>query len=224
MFTYSLAGLQVKEAESGPVEVEENETTARSGLYQVLARLFSLPDEDHYDRARDGRWAKEMAHAAALLPFAFEIGEAPLPAEVDRAGWLAEHDRVFGAGGVGGALLREGHDAADADAMVTEVRREYDYFGLGLDGSALPPDHLSTECDFMQYLAFREAATASDRLRTSFRRAQRDFLDHHLVGWVPTLVAEADAKEPIGPLSWALGRLDEFVRADHAYLNTLLAG
>ncbi len=221
MFTYSLAGLQLKEAETGPVEVEENETTARSGLYQVLARFFNPPDEDHYDRARDGLWAKEMAHAATLLPFAFEVGEAPLPEEVDPAGWVAEHDRVFEAGG---AVLQESRKATDADAMVTEVRREYDYFGLGLDGAALPPDHLSTECDFMQYLAFKEAATTSDRLRTSFRRAQRDFLDHHLVGWVPTLVAEADAKEPIGPLSWALGRLDEFVRADHAYLSTLLAG
>ena len=48
MFAYSLSGLQIDQSAAGTVlEVEENEITARSAVYQTLGRIFGAPDPEH---------------------------------------------------------------------------------------------------------------------------------------------------------------------------------
>ncbi len=44
MFVYSLDGLKIDSEAPQDVEIEENETTARAGVYHELARLFAVPD------------------------------------------------------------------------------------------------------------------------------------------------------------------------------------
>jgi DMSO reductase family type II enzyme chaperone len=220
MFTYSLTGLELKASADGPEEVEENETTARSAVYQVLGTFFSAPDRDHYDKARDGLWAKELTQAAALLPFVFEVGEATLASDVDPERYTAEYARLFGAACSEALCV----GAEDRHAVEAEIRREYEYFGLTLSDAKRAPDDLSTECDFMQYLSFREAATGSDRLRLSYSRAQRDFLERHMLGWVPDMVTSATSLEPNALYSWGLDRLDTFLHADLAYVTARLDG
>ena len=51
MFVYSLAGLQVDGGALPEMELPDNEVTARTGVYQLLARLVSVPDEDAYTAA-----------------------------------------------------------------------------------------------------------------------------------------------------------------------------
>ena len=46
MFVYSLAGLKVDGEALQEQELPDNDVTARTGVYQVLARLVSHPDED----------------------------------------------------------------------------------------------------------------------------------------------------------------------------------
>ncbi len=220
MFTYSLTGLEIKAAADGPEEVEENETTARSAVYQVLGAFFSAPDREHYDRAREGLWTKELTEAASLLPFAFEVGGAVLATDVDPDRYTAEYTRLFGAGC--SEAIQQG--AEDRDAVEAKLHREYEYFGLGVSDRQRAADELATECDFMQYLCFREAATGSDRLRASYRRAQRDFLDRHLLSWVPDMVMSATALEPDAVYSWGLDRLDTFLHSDLDYVTAQLDG
>lgn len=216
MFTYSLQGLELSAGATGPVEVEESATTARSAVYQVLGAFFSADPEVCLDKARDGQWAKELAGAAVLLPFALPGGEPQVPASTEAGGYAAEHRRTLG----GTALL--GGARGDRDAEIAAVRREYEYFGLAAgDGGARPADHLATELDFLQYVCFKEAASASPRLAASFRRAQRDFLARHILTWVPEMVAGARAGAPGEPLAWALDLLDAFVAADHEYVAGL---
>ena len=52
MFVYSLAGLQVDGAAMAETELPDNETTARTGVYQLLARLISIPDPSPAPGAR----------------------------------------------------------------------------------------------------------------------------------------------------------------------------
>ncbi len=221
MFTYSLSGLDIKAVPDRTEEVEENETTARSAVYQVLGAFFAGADRDHYEKARQGLWAKELAGAAALLPFAFDVGEPILPPDVGPDAYLQEHLRLFGEGRQ--SRLCAGYGAEDRAALEAPVRREYEYYGLSvsLEGGR-SPDHLTIECDFMQYLSFREAATGSERLRTSYRRAQRDFLERHLLSWFPGVVASVGALDPKMPFSWGLERLEAFLHADSDYVTHLL--
>ncbi|MHB8490893.1 MAG: hypothetical protein ACYDA6_01585 [Solirubrobacteraceae bacterium] len=57
----------------------------------------------------------------------------------------------------------------------------------------------------------------------TYRAAQRDFLKSHLARWVPEMVAAVVRLEPREPFAWGLGRLEELVRCDYAYVTKLLA-
>lgn len=221
MFAYSLSGLQIDEnAAGGVTEVEENEITARSAVYQVLGQIFTPPDTEQFEKARDGQWVKELVEGAELLAFDWEIGEASLGDDVEKGAFVAEFERLFlpESGGVrriwGGAYID------DRDQNLTELARAYEYYGLGTrDDSDVPIDHLTAELDFMQFLTFKEAAAASPRLGKSFRRAQQDFLERQLGAWVPAMAAEVRAADPHPFWGWALERLESFVAADAAWAS-----
>ncbi len=217
MFTYSLQGLALTAEATGPVEVEESATTARSAVYQVLAAFFAADPAVGFEKARDGSWAKELAEAETLLPFDLAGGDDGVPAADGPDQYAAEHERLLG----GTALL--GGARGERDAELASVRREYEYFGLAASPDAPhPPDHLATELDFLQYLCFKEAVSPSARLAGSFRRAQRDFLANHLLTWVPDLVAGAAAEGAGLPFAWAFAVLGSFLTADHEYVAGLL--
>lgn len=214
MFIYSLSGLQLTDA-GGPaaVEVEDNETTARTAVYQTFGRLFLPPGADSWDLASDGRWSKELTGAGTLLAFAFEPGDQPIPAAGQDA-LAGDYERLLA------PSLRAGAWFGDADRTHDEVVRFYEYFGLKTAEDGQPVDHLVTECDFMQYLTFKEATAAADRLRGSYRRAQLDFLSRHLWEWLPQFVASVEqAGHPF--YGWAAGAFARFVAADLDYVRSL---
>ncbi len=214
MFAYSLTGLEIdKDAVGGVTEVEENEITARSAVYQVLGRLFTAPDTEHYEMACDGQWIKELTEAASLLDFEWDIGEFSVPAEADKATHVADYDRLFVGGSGEVKPIWGGARSEDRDQTLTELSRSYDYYGLGGGDAEVPLDHLTSELDFMQFLTFKEAAATSPRLGRSFRRAQVDFLAKQL-HWVPALAAEARGDNPPVFWAWALDRLESFLTAD----------
>lgn len=221
MFTYSLTGLTLQVPLAEPEELEENETTARSAVYKLLGALFAPPQERLFEALREGSFAAEFEQAVALLPFRFVVGRAPLPDAGDVHGYAGQYAELF-SGEDGSSLLRAG--LRDGEV---KLRREYEYFGLstgGTDGAGgRPADHLATECEFMQYLTFREAATQADRLRLTYRTAQRDFLEHRMVPWVPGMVAAAMRQSPPEPFAWGLEALVELLRADCRYVAGLLA-
>lgn len=215
MFIYSLSGLEL--AGSGgsiAVEIEDNETTARTAVYQTLGRIFLPPDDDAWELAAGGSWSKELVSAGTLLPFAYDPGEQPLPAA--RAEAEAEHSQCFGDRARSGAFAED--DARNHD----EVVRFYEYFGLVSSGEVRPVDHVVTQCDFLQFLTYKEAAAASERLRQSFRRAQLDFLDRQVTAWLDRWIGEVRGSGPSAYATWAVGALGDFVAADHAYVRALV--
>lgn len=217
MFSYSLAGLEVDESAETVLEVEENETTARSAFYQLLGKAFSTPDADYFSRANDGLISKEFTEAAGELPFAVPLAEsAPAIGDTTPEQFEAEYIRIFDVGSDGPPCpLFGGTYTSDRMGAMEEVVRFYDYFGLktGAEG-ALPPDHITIELDFMQYLTFKEAATASPRLARSYINAQKDFLDRQLTTWLPEMTEKLAAADPhpffkwIGDLTLAYAQTD----------------
>lgn len=215
MFAYSLSGLELTEDSQQVTEVEENEITARSATYQVLGRLFTFPDDDHFEMARSGQWAKELEEAGALLDFDYEIGDIEVPGELDKDVYTGEFERLFLVDRNGGKRIWSGTYVDDRDQTLTELARAYEYYGLGgADDGDVPLDHLASELDFMQFLTFKEAAASSPRLGKSFRRAQGDFLGNQLASWLPEFVSQVRADQPLPFFEWMVGRLESFVAAD----------
>ncbi|MEN8183104.1 MAG: molecular chaperone TorD family protein, partial [Myxococcota bacterium] len=79
-----------------------------------------------------------------------------------------------------------------------EAVRFYRHFGLNLsDDPRELPDHLTTELEFLHYLAFRETQALQERADPSpYRRAQRDFVARHPGRWVPRLRDRIESQDP----------------------------
>ena len=219
MFAYSLTGLEISDDAAGGVhEVEESEITARSAVYQVLGQLFAVPDGDFAEKTTSGQWVKDFTEAVELLAFDWEIGEAPADADLTEDALREQYERLFLPEHDGVRRIWGGAYVADRDQNLVELRRAYEYYGLGTGNDDVPFDHLTAEVDFMQFLAFKEAAASSPRLGKSFRRAQVDFLDRQLGDWVPQFAAAVRGADPTPFYAWAIDRLETFVAADAKWL------
>lgn len=230
MFVYSLSGLELADAQAVPVEIEENEVTARSACYQVFGLLLVRPDVENHEKARDGRWAKDLAAAAELLAFDFEasggsggleVSEMTISDDLSLDAYQQIHDDLFSQSDSPAALA--GSYSDDSGRAITEVIRFFEYYGLGVNtDSGLAVDHVVTECEFMQYLTFKEAAAPSPRLARSYRRAQLDFYDRQFGTWISKLAARVAASDPLPFYTWATDRLACFAVADAAYVREQL--
>ena len=98
MFVYSLDGLKIDGDLAKDVEIEDNEITARSGVYQTLGKLFLAPDADAHQLAVDGKWPGKLREAAELLAYDFDFGEASLDGSVSAEDFQAEYIRLFDVG------------------------------------------------------------------------------------------------------------------------------
>ena len=77
-------------------------------------------------------------------------------------------------------------------------------------------DHFSVEFEFMHYLSYREQ-NAEGRHRREWRDKEREFLDNHILKWVPSFCCQimAVAQNPFKLLSQII---DEFVQDERALL------
>lgn len=226
MFVYSLAGLKVDGETLQEMELPDNETTARTGVYQALARLVSTPDEDTYTAAMAGEWGDRLTDAGKLLAFPFSFGNATVPAATSREDFEAEFLRVFEVGPEGPpAPLFGGAYGGNRMQRLEEVVRFYEYFGLTTSAEdPRPADHLATELEFLKYLTYKEAVSSSPRLQGSYRRAQQDFLDRQMSGWLPSLVEKTHAAGTWDYWEWVVDTIAGFVAADTRHISGVAAG
>jgi DMSO reductase family type II enzyme chaperone len=219
MFVYSLAGLKIQGETLEEIELEDNETTARTGVYQLLARLMAAPREA-YEDALAGAWGDRLAEAGKLLAYGISFGAGSLDSSVSAETFEAEFARLFEAthGAGPGAPIYGGAYSADRLGGLGDVVRCYEYFGLSTSTEdSRPADHLSTELEFMKYLTYKEAVSSSPRLRASYRRAQHDFLGRQL-NWLPALQARTRGSGALPFWAWAVDATASFVAADAAYV------
>ena len=224
MFVYSLDGLEIDGDIANDVEIEDNEITARAGVYQVLSRLFIAPDEETWKTAVEGRWPQKLREAAELLAYDFDFGVCALSDAVSFKDFQAEYIRLFevgsGDGGPPVPVLSGTWSNEDRRKEMEEIARFFEYFGLKTSADdPRPPDHLATELEFMQYLAFKEAASPSPRLGGSFHRAQEDFMNRQLLTWLDKFAEALEAENTMPFWVWAGQTVARFVKADLAYLQ-----
>ena len=201
----------------------DSSISARSQVYQLLARTFAFPSEDFHQDVAQGRWQEQVLQILPQLPFEPPpVGNSRVVIPPDE--FQAEYNRLFEVGTLGGppCPLYGGHYERDRLRVMEELIRFYNYFGLSLMQGQLP-DHISVELEFMHYLAFKEAeALQHNRPQDSYQRAQRDFLDRHPGKWLPLLRQKLANLQPLPFFDQLVTLADEFVRRDRQYLKSIL--
>lgn len=205
------------------LESELQSAVKRSRAYRALARAFSLPDRSIYEEIVSGQ-----------LLEAFQPTDEDLTCKLKRALSFEELEteylRLFEVGTPRPPCpLYEGawreREFLDRRELMEELVRFYRFFGLTLGPKPKElPDHLAIELEFLHFLAYQEAqALEEGRDPGSYRRAERDFLERHLLRWLPRLRERLEQVEAL-PFFRALAR--EAVRRterDYEELRTALA-
>ena len=202
----------------------------RSAVWEALALGFRRPAPDTITRlaALDGATALAAA-AAALDPAGKgelearvrDLARAPTPslADLERA-----YGRLFGhtaRGLVPPYETEYGEDSAwGPPREMSDLGGFFRAFGLVVRADARErPDHVACECEFLAFLARKEAHAVSvgdDSMREESRGATRLFLRDHLGRWGPAFGGRL-AREDRENFYGALGRLCEaFVAAECA--------
>jgi DMSO reductase family type II enzyme chaperone len=199
---------------------------ARSRAYAAFAEMFEYPDAEYFEAVRSGALAEALrAVLASVDPSLVEGGDGDWEA-LSKAGdgeddLAVEFTRLFDVGASGPPCpLYGGLYGGARMKTMEEAVRFYNHFGLTLSESPHElPDHLTTELEFLHFLAFREAqALEQGEDAGAYRRAQRDFLARHLGRWVPKLRAKLERESPMPFFLELVRRLESFLLADGAHL------
>ena len=184
----------------------------RSALWEALALGFRRPTEETVTRLAAPDGASRLADAAAALDRAEgsdlavrarELAYDPLPS----VGALeAAYARVFGHTARGRVTPYEteyGEDSVWAPQReMSDLGAFFRGFGLGLaPGAHERPDHVACECEFLMFLARKEAralGVEDDAMLAETRRAARLFLRDHLGRWAPAFGAKLSREDRDG--------------------------
>lgn len=173
---------------------EELRAAARSRVYAALCDALSFPDPERL--AQIGRGELGAGLRATVASAAPELADGVDWGALSDAGagdddLAVEYTRLFEVGTSGPPCALYGGLYGDARMKtMEEVVRFYNHFGLTLSEDPRElPDHLTTELEFLHFLAFREAEALRAGLDPGpYRRAQRDFVARHPGRWLPQVV------------------------------------
>lgn len=196
-------------------------TAVRCRLYNRFSAAFLHPAAGEEHALASGDWFGAIRDLALELPYADPFAAMEEPASVGIPPLGEIYTSTFDVGQ--GALSLYGRsyrNRKESDkALFEELFRFYEHFGLdSKDGLAEYPDWIVIELEFMHYLSFIEAETAGASNAASLRRAQRDFIERHLLEFSTGLAAAL--RDRAIPLYASLAAaLSAFVASDLNYLN-----
>jgi DMSO reductase family type II enzyme chaperone len=206
---------------------EARRAVARSRAYATFARLFDYPDGELFEDVRNGTLAEALRSVLAEVD----------PALAGSGNWAAlreaggdpddlavEYTRLFDVGSSGPPCpLYGGLYSGARMKTMEEAVRFYNHFGLSMAESPRElPDHITTQLEFLHFLAFREAeALDGDDDPGPFQRAQRDFVSRHPGRWVPQLRARLEKNGPMPFFVELVARLEDFLAHDARHLVAL---
>lgn len=209
-------------------DAEAREAALRSGLYSLFARSMAVPDPEFHRAVEEGELADAFAEALSGLPHLIEVPDLGRPPSSHRD-LQADYIGFFEVGLKGPPCpLYEGAFRKDMGrkAVMEDLLRFYEHFGLKMSEKVRElPDQLGAELEFMHYLAFLEAGEceSGSPARLDLLRAQRDFLARRLGAWAPGLAKRASERDAPPPYKNLLSLLNDFIAADAARLDEILA-
>jgi DMSO reductase family type II enzyme chaperone len=199
---------------------------------------FRPPSQDNIGRLASCEQTAALADAAAILDVdgRFELVERVTAlASIARAGFapLAScYAALFGhtaRGAVPPYETEYGNEALFQQAQeLGDLMGFYNAFGLTIkSGEHERSDHISCECEFLSFLALKEAYALERRdsqMLDETRKAQRLFLKDHLARFLPTFVQKLSRADRSDFYSGLAELCLRFVTQDSARLNVALGG
>ncbi len=198
---------------------------ARLAMYQLLARGFSYPTEAFFQALESGEYGEHMQGAAETLHLALDIGNLVNSEGTSREDLETEYLKAFelnmprkSCSLYAGSYL----PGTERGSVLLSVRRIFEQFGVAPDPEQdEPADFLAGELEFMQFLIAKELqAYEMKRDGEPYRRAQSDFLQHHLALWIPAFAKATDALLADPFYRHLADTLDRFIRHEIAYVGS----
>ncbi len=170
---------------------DQRHVAARSNMYRFVTGIFDFPDEEFFNYANSGELFRTVSELSGALSYKLNV-----PDDIKTTGYnsydkfSSDYTKIFDVG-VGGppCPLYEGFYYTDRQSIMEELIRFYEHFDLDMDkGQWELPDHISIELEFMHFLTFKEAGALSfQKDPMPYRRAQKDFIERHLLKWLKRL-------------------------------------
>lgn len=125
------------------------------------------------------------------------------------------------------SLYESSYTTKGQELIYEELMRFYHFFELDRAEGAELPDHITVELEFMHFLTNLEykASERGDDVNP-IRRAQKDFVDHHIAGLVASVVEKyqggaASVKELLLAISEFMAEETQQLSAPKVQLNKL---
>ena len=176
------------------------EASVDTDPYRAFAYLLGHPTPDRFDWLSksvgiDSKGAEfesyEQYEASYIALFDVGVPEPPVP-----------------------LLESYYHKAIPAQQTVLENSDFFGVLGLRPSTSALPPDHLVTQLEFLAAARYLQENCNPELDLQNLERLERDFLERHLLSWIPAALAKLEElNPPFFPACFAL--LLDFLRTRH---------
>ncbi len=162
----------------------------QTDLYRFFARVFAAPTRELFD------FLAQPAASGILQALWDHLGcQGKFPG----FNWFPGYDEyesaylaLFEVGAPGPAvpLCESAHDQSrPAQEIALENTYFYDVLGLKTDFARSVPDYLVTQLEFLAALRFTQENTLEESSAVCLARAKADFLERHLLNWVPAAAA-----------------------------------
>jgi len=180
--------------------IRARDPAIRSNLYKLLSIGFRYPTPGIFKTFQNGKFLDELMYNISAIPElnAFMAEHSLMiddEKDVMKGMTLAEFGirfiRTFDTGKpVPPCSPYEGHYCSKPRSMIMlEVSEFYNFFGLRMsqeEGKREFPDYICVELEFLHFLTFKEGeAIGEGKEEKLYLMAQKDFLERHMIQWVP---------------------------------------
>jgi len=121
----------------------------------------------------------------------------------------------------------QGKNTPEHNQVLIQMGVEEFYRKYGIQPSTFanePPDHITTELEFMHYLSFCEGKSDEEEVMHNYVNAQKEFLENHLMKWLPVLCHKLESNARLDYFRLLAGITRSLIEGEMNYLNDRLVG
>ncbi len=187
---------------------------AQTDLYRFFSRIFAPPSQECFAFLARPAASDDLRDLSSYVGWNGEIPEFF---------WFSTYDlyesayiSLFDVGLPEPAvpLFESAHDKTlPGQEIALENTYFYDVMGLRSDPATGVPDYLVSQLEFLAAVSFTMENTPDASTRASLARTKSEFLERHLLNWLPTASSKLDKTEAPG-FPFLMNLLVQFLRRE----------
>ncbi len=201
--------------------IENKRVSGELDFYRLFAYCFGLPSTERF------AWLASRECRALLKSLVSDLDCTTKSGRADRfadyQGYEAAYLAIFevGAPAPPVPLLDSAYSRSEpAQQVVLDCVNFYDVLGLRSLDVVFPSDHLVTQLEFLAAVRYLRTAGESAEQETQLRRLERDFIERHLLTWLPVAQKKLEGlNPPVFPVLLCV--LHSYLRKEFARLGAL---